>query len=225
MKTLFGGTDSQSTSSSGFSQLPKELQNAWKNLGTQATNILGNANSAAPMFTLPNLGTGAQSALDQIAKGFTPDANQLQSDINMQANPYDKSVIDTINREAAGEGSQLNSYYTNAGTMGSNRGALSANDIDLSRLQQIGTFKDQEFQNALNNALQVLPALRAQSAQGAVQGGLLTQGQQVQNQQAPVSALQALAQVTGVLPQSGGSTSQSTGSSQNGIFKSIGLFG
>lgn len=223
MKTLFGGSDQKSSSSSGFSQLPPELQQAWNNLGSQATNVLGDPQSAGAMFTPPPLSAGANSAISNIYKGFTPDSTQLQSDINMQTNPFDQSVIDTINRNATGEGSALSSYLTNTGTFGSNRGALSANDIDLSRLQQIGTFKNQEFQTALNNALNVLPQLRQQDAQGGLNAGLLQQQQQQQTNLAPVSALQALAQVTGVLPSNGGSVGSGSASQNNGIFKSIAL--
>lgn len=225
MKTLFGGSKQTSSSQSGFSQLPPEVQAAWSDLATQATKTLSPVNNSAGMFQLPGLSGGANNALQQIYKGFTPDANQLSSDINMQMNPFDDSVISTINREAGGKNSALSSYLSNAGQFGSNRGALGANDIDLTRLNQIGTFKQGQFQNSLSNALNVLPQLRAQSAQGALGAGQFEQGQAFQNQQSPVSALQALAKIIGVLPDNGGSTATSTGTASNGMFKPISLFG
>jgi hypothetical protein len=225
MKTLFGGSDQQSTSQgkSGFALLPKAIQDSFTNLATQSSNLLA-PNGGAPnasMFTLPSLNPNSSSALSQIAgQDFAITPDRLKSNIAMQTNPYDSSVIDTINREAQGQGSVLKSMLTDSGTFGSNRTALGANDIDLTRLNQIGTFKNAEFQNALNNALTVIPQNQAQSAEGSVQAGLTQQGQQMQNQQAPASALTLLAQLMGVLPQTGGSeqTGSSTASSQNGMF-------
>lgn len=216
-QTLFGGSSSktqqQATSSSGFSQLPPEIQQAFTQYGTQASNQF--ASPQTSLYTPMGQTSGETSALNTINKGFAPSASQIQSSVNEQTNPYDQSVIDTINREAAGQGSVLKSQLDAAGQFGSNRGALAANDIDLSRLQQIGGFKQGEFQTAMDNALKTIPALNQASALAQLQGGAFQRGLGLQTAQAPVSALSAYGTLLGVLPQSGGSTSQSSGSGQS----------
>lgn len=228
MKTLFGGSSSnqQATSASGFAQLPQPIQDSFTNLATQSGNLLapngGSPNSS--LFTLPSLNSSSNNALSQIQNqdfAITPDS--ISKNIAMQTNPYDDSVINSIERAQNGSLSQLNAYLTNAGQFGSNRGMLGASDIAQTAADQIGNFKNSEFQTALNNALTTIPQNQSQSAAGSVQAGQTQQQQQMQNQQAPVSALAALSQIMGILPTNGGSTSQSTGSSSanNGIFNSI----
>jgi hypothetical protein len=215
-QTLFGGssgkTQQQSTSQSGFSQLPPEIQQAFTQYGTQATNQF--ANPQTSLYTPIGQTAGETTALNTINQGFAPTADQIQSSVAEQTNPYDQSVIDTINRNAAGAGSVLDSQLSNAGQYGSNRAALGANDIDLSRLQQIGNFKNGEFQTAMNNALTTIPGLNQASAAAQLQGGAFQRGLGLQTAQAPVSALSAYGTLLGVLPQTGGSTSQSSGSGQ-----------
>lgn len=230
MKTLFGGSSSgsQQTATSGFGELPKAIQDSFTNLATQSSNTLapngGSPNSS--LFTLPSLNPSSSNALSQIQNqdfAITPDS--ISKNIAMQTNPYDDSVINSIERAQNGSLSQLNSYLTNAGQFGSNRGMLGASDIAQTAADQIGSFKNSEFQTALNNALTTIPQNQSQSAAGSVQAGQTQQQQQMQNQQAPVSALAALSQIMGILPTNGGSTSQGTssGSSNGGIFKSIGI--
>lgn len=231
MKSVFGGgSDSKSTAQSGFALLPSELQDVWKTYGSQITNLFGKNSatgytSVADMFLPSKITDSEQGAINQINAGSAPTAQSIQSDIAMQTNPFDKSVIDTINREAAGQGSQLRSMLTSAGQYGSNRGALGANDIDLTRLNQIGTFKQNQFNTALNNALTTLPAARAASAQNILNTGDYLRNLQGQTTQAPYTALSKFAGLLGVVPQSGGSTQTSTASSSNGMFAPIKLFG
>ena len=214
MKALFGGSDSsgQQSSRNGFALLPPELQQAWKQYGTQVTGQFASPQAGA--FTPMPQTAGETSAISAINKGFTPDQTQLN----------------TINREAAGQGSVLNSALSRAGQFGSNRASLGANDIDLTRLNQIGSFKNQEFQQAMQNALTTLPQLRAQSAQAQLSGGAVEAAKtkaelDLQTKQAPISALQAFGQLVGVLPQSGGGESQGSSKSntQNGMFAPIAL--
>ena len=98
MKDLFGGSDSsgQQSSRNGFALLPPELQQAWKQYGTQVTGQFASPQAGA--FTPMPQTAGETSAISAINKGFTPDQTQLNSDIAMQQNPFDSSVIDTINR-------------------------------------------------------------------------------------------------------------------------------
>ena len=133
-------------------------------------------------------------------------------------NPYNQSVINQIENAQNGQESQLSQYLTQAGQFGSNRGMLGASDISNQAANQIGSFLGNQYNTSLQNALTTIPQNNAQSAQGAVSGGQLQQSQALQNQQAPVSALAALSQIFGILPQSGGSTGTSSGSSSAGIF-------
>lgn len=210
MQDLFGGSQSSGSSSSqsGFALLPPELQQAWKQYGSQVSNQFATPQTSA--FTPIPQTAGENSALSAINKGFTPDQTQLNSDINMQMNPYDDAVIGTINREANGQGSVLNSALSKAGQFGSNRAALGANDIDLTRLNQIGSFKNNEFNTALDNALKTLPQQRMQDANAQLAGGGFQRNLALQTGQAPINALAAYGKLVGVLPQSGGANSESS---------------
>lgn len=208
----FGSNSSKSTQE-GFGGLPPEIQNAFKGLATGVSGFLpqNNPNSAS-MFTPLAQTEGETQALSAINRGFAPDAAQLQSDINMQTNPFDNSVINTINREAQGQGSVLNSQLSKVGQFGSNRAALGANDIDITRQNQIGSFKQNQYNTALNNALTTLPSLRNQDATAQFQGGQFQRDLSGQTQQAPLNALGQISKILGVLPQnSGQGTSKSSG--------------
>lgn len=207
-----GEQGSSQSSQQGFRDLPPEIQDAFKSLATQAQSYTkstaGNVNRfLTPQSPLTTQGYGA------ISQGFAPNAQQYNSDIAMQQNPYDKYVIGEINRQAGGQNSVLQQNTNAAGQFGSNRQFLGANDIDLSRMNQIGQFQQQGFANASNNALNVLPQLRAGSAQAQVQAGQQQQQYGAQQQQAPLNALAAISSILGVLPtNSGQSQGESSGS-------------
>lgn len=221
---LFGGSSSSSSGSSqntsGFSLLPQSIQNAYSNYGTAVNNQLPNATSA---YTPIPQTAGETQAYNAINKGFTPDQSQLNSDISMQANPYDSSVIDTINRQAGGDFSILKQSLDQSGQFGSNRQNLGANDIDLSRLNQIGTFKQNEFNTQLQNALTTLPALRQQDASAQLAAGANQRQLALQQSSAPITGLQQVGAALGILPTSGGS--QGTSAQQSDSQSSKGIFG
>jgi hypothetical protein len=209
-----GGGGSQQQSTQGFRDLPPEIQNAFKSLATEAQGFLPSENPAsAAMFTPSALTAGEQGAIGATNAGFTPTAASLGSDIAMQMNPYDSYVIDEINRQSQGENSILQQNMGAAGQFGSNRQMLGANDIDLSRLNQIGTFKQAGYNTALGNAMNVLPQQRASDAQAQLAVGSMQRGLNTQTQQAPVNALAAISSILGVLPTNSG---QSSGSSSTG---------
>jgi hypothetical protein len=227
VQDLFGGSSEKSQGSSGFALLPKEIQDAFKKLASAGTSTLlpgGTPNASA--FNLPNLNPASTSALSQIQnQDFAVTPESIKSNVNAQMNPYNDSVISQIERAQNGKLSQLNSYLTSTGTYGSNRGELGANDISQSAADQVGSFLSNQFNTNLNNAISVIPTVNAQSAAGSVSAGQTQQQQTLQNQQAPISALQALAQIMGVLPQTGGSQQSGSGTSSKGIFSSIPLLG
>ncbi len=223
MKTLMGSPSSSSSSSGGFNQLPDEIKKAFMSLGSEAQKFIGDAGYKA--FTPIGETDAEKRALEMINKGFTPTQESLNSDIQMQMNPYDSYVIDEINRQAGGQYSVLKQAMNQAGQFGSNRQMLGANDIDLTRLGQIGQFKQSQFNNSLQNALNALPQSRRQDAAGMMGGGEFQRNLGLQTSTAPIQALQALAQVLGVLPKQEGSTTSTTKGASGGLLGSLGAIG
>ncbi len=220
---LFGGaqSSSQNQSTSGFSLLPQSIQNSYTGYADLLNKQIANPSGVTQAFTPTPFTTAQNTAIGNVNNGFAPTQSSINSDIAMQTNPFDQSVIDTINRQSGGDYSILKQAQNAAGQSGSNRGMLGANDIDLTRLNQIGSFKQNEFQQALQNALTTLPNARATDAANQLNVGAQVQGLQDKTNQAPFTGMQALASLLGILPTNGGS--QSSGSSESS--QSKGLFG
>lgn len=215
---ISGGGGSQGSSqqaTQGFADLPPEIQNVFKSLATTAQNYFPGNSSYNPAAFTPQTSPLTTQGNAAIAQGFTPTQSSINSDIAMQQNPYDKYVIDEINRQSQGQSSALQQQLNSAGQFGSNRAFLGANDIDLSRLNQIGQFQQGQYNTDLNNALTTLPSLRANTAQAQLQAGQAQQNLGMQQAQAPVSGLAAISQILGVLPTN---SSQSSGSSSGSNF-------
>lgn len=219
-QSIFGGSKSTSSSESGFKLLPKEIQDAFLNYSKQLTGAFddGAAIEAFRPIDVTDIGKKAISAFD---RGFTPDQEQYQKDIAMQENPYNQYVIDEINRQAGGDYSVFKTALKEAGQMGSNRSILGANDIDLSRMNQIGAFKQDQFNRMSDNALKVLPESRYKDAAAQLNVDDFYRQLDLQRKQAPFAALTAFGQGLGFLPQSGGSTSTSKSVTQTGALNSI----
>lgn len=227
-QTLFGGSkgqqQSESTSSSGFSQLPPEIQQAFTQYAQQASNQFATPQSSA--YAPGPLTPGETSALSTINAGFAPTAGQITNSVNEQINPYNTDVENLIQQQAYGADSALNSELSAAGqNNASNRATLGYNNIANMQASTLGSLLQPEYQTALQNALTTLPQLNEQSALAQLQGGQFQQGLNLQNLQAPVSALSAYGSLLGVLPQTGGSTSQSTGSGTSSSTGNGGIFG
>lgn len=204
-----GGSKQSSSSTSGYAALPPQLQAIFNQLGMAVGQYTNPNNPGVTDRFTPLAQTADETAaFDKMRQGFAPNAQSIGSDIAMQQNPFDQYVIDGINREATGQNSILGQNLTKAGQFGSNRGMLGANDIDLSRLQQIGQFKQGGFNTAMNNALTTLPQARANDAQGLLGIGGFQRDLASGTNLAPVSALQA---GTGMInPFTAGGTSTST---------------
>lgn len=227
-QTLFGGSSgqqqSQSTSNSGFSQLPPQIQQAFTQYATQAGNQFATPQTAA--YAPGPLTSGETTALNTINAGFTPTQDQINSSVSEQMNPYNTDVMNQIQQQAYGADSALNSELSAAGQNNtSNRATLGYNNIANQQAATLGSILQPQFQTAMNNALTTIPGLNQQSALAQLQGGQFQQGLNLQNLQAPVSALSAYGSLLGVLPQTGGSTSQSTGSGSSSSTGGGGIFG
>lgn len=215
--TSNGSSNQQSTS--GFQALSPEIQNVFNTLATQAGSYLNggsNAGSTSSMFTPLAQTSGETSAIDTINNNLNPSASNIASSIAMQQNPYDNSVINTYNQQANGQQSNLNQQLSAAGQFGSNRAALGANDIDMTRLNNIGTFQQSEFNNQLNNALTTIPQANLTAANAQLSAGGFQRSLAGQTAQAPITGLQSIAQLLGVLPTSSGTSSGSSNQNSDG---------
>lgn len=210
MSGLFGGSKSQSKS--GYSALPKNLKESFGPLGVAIGQYTDpNREGVTEMFTPMGMTGDESAAFDMMRGGFTPTAQSLQSDISMQMNPYNQFVIDEINRQSGGQYSLLNQALSGVGQLGSNRQLLGANDIDLSRTNQIGGFLQGQYNTALNNAMTVMPGLRQQDASNLMGIGGFQRGLDTQTRQAPISALQAGTGMLGPFMSGGTSTQKQSG--------------
>ena len=216
---LGGGGGGGGSSQSGYSALPKALKDAFNPLGIAVGQYTNPANAGVKEMFTPLAQTADETAaMQRIRQGFTPTAESLKSDISMLMNPFDQSVIDVINREGQGQYSALKQAMTQAGQLGSNRSMLGANDIDLSRMQQIGTFKQNQYNQALNQIFDKLVPQRAADAQGMLGIGSFERGLDTATKQAPISALQSGTSM--IAPFVSGGTSTSTGA--NNTLSNIG---
>lgn len=218
---LGGGQQSSGSSSgtfkSGFASLPKELQKPYTQYGTQLSDAFANN----PVQT-PNADQTQGFNLARQGVAATPES--LQRDLSMLMNPYDQYVINDINREATGQNSLVNQYATQAGQQGSNRSFLGTSDVEQNRLNNIGKFRQDQYNTSVNNILGPL----AQARQGDI-SSLLNIGQQQQDM--PYNNLQKYAELLGVVPngtnltQTGGTTSGSQGNSFGNVLGNLGSIG
>lgn len=220
---LGGGSQSQASNSSqsGFGLLPQSIQNAYTSYGTDISNQLPNV--TADYTPLPQT-AGETQAYNAINQGFTPNQTQLNSDIAMQQNPYNSSVLNQIQQQAYGANSALNSATSAAGQYGSNRQALGSNDIANTQANTIGSILGTQYNTELQNALTTLPQSRATDAGLQLSAGANQRALAGQTSAAPITGLQQIGSALGILPSSGGSTSSGQSSSSqsgNGTFGNL----
>lgn len=207
---------SQQQSTSGFQALSPQIQGVFNTLATQAGQYLSggsNSGQTAGMYTPLAQTAGETSAINTINNNLAPTAANVSANMALQQNPWDSSVINQYNQQANGQQSNLNQQLSAAGQFGSNRAALGANDIDMSRLNNIGAFQQGEFNTQMNNALTTIPQSQLQQANAALSAGGFQRSLAGQTAQAPITGLQSIAQILGILPTNSG---QSTGSSSSG---------
>lgn len=199
---LFGGSSKTTIPATGYYALPGDLQEQYKNFYSAIPGATSSAN-----FTLPDFNQDQQSAFSMVRGAANPTASSISQLLSAYMNPYNDSVISEINRQGQGQNSLLQRALNQAGQLGSNRGLLSANDIDLTRQNLIGSFLQSQFNNALQTGL----GQQQQGIQNLLGIGNQQQQQQYTNQLAPYQGLQAqqgLLQPT--VNYIGGSTPQQT---------------
>lgn len=209
-----GSSTSQGSSSSGFALLPPEIQKAFTQYGSQVTDLFGGGN-AASMF-MPMAQTADETKAFNMARtGIAPTEESLRRDLTMLMNPYDDHVINEINRQATGANSLVNQAATQAGQQGSNRSFLGTSDVEQNRLNNVGLFRQSQYQNAIDNILGPLAGLRQQDISNLMGIGSFQRGLDLATRQAPFTALQGYGGLLGALPQSGGSTQQQSSNSES----------
>lgn len=217
-----GSTQQQSQSTQGFQALSPQIQQVFNTLASQAGNYLqggSQSGSTTGMYTPIPQTSGETQAINTINQGFNPNQSQLNSSINEQMNPYNQDVINQINKQAYGQNSVLQGQLASQGQFGSNRAALGANDIAGTQASEIGSLLNPEYNTAVNNALTTIPGLNEASSAAQLQGGQFQRNLGLQTSQAPVTALQSIAQILGILPtNSGQSTSSGSGNTTSGQF-------
>ncbi len=133
MQALFGGSSGsqQSSSASGYSALPSQLQTPFNALGTQVGALTNPSNpGVTQMFTPSAMTPGENTAAANINAGFAPTASSINTDMNMQMNPYMSSVIGGVDQNAQAADSVFNQSLANAGVgPDSNTSILGANNI------------------------------------------------------------------------------------------------
>lgn len=225
MKALFGGysQSSSSTNNSGFSALPAALQQAFTNMGTSVDQYTNPSNPGVTAAFTPMPQTTAETgAINSINNGLgVPTADSINSDVAMQMNPYNSSVISQLDNQAQGNFSILKQALTQAGQNGSDREALGANDIDMQNNNQINSFLGGEYNTALQNALTTIPQAQVANAQNVMSAGAFQRALALQTAQAPVTALQAGTSMLSPFVTGGTSTSTGSGSSTGGIIPAL----
>lgn len=196
---LGGGQQSKSSASygSGFSMLPKEITDAYKNYGSAINAQIPNLTAA---YT-PLGQTGDETeAFNRIRQGFAPTEDSIRSDVSMLMNPFDDFVLGDVNRAAGSDYSILKQDLNSAGQLGSNRQRLGANDIEQTRLGTIGKLRQGQYNTALDQVLNNIIPQRQNDAQGLLGIGNFQRDLAGQTSQAPITGLQQLASALGILP-------------------------
>lgn len=194
---LLGGGGGSQTSTTGdptFLKAQKNLTAAMLPYIPRDRNADPNQKQRVIDMWTPLAQTADESqAFDMMRQGFTPNQETLNADIDMMMNPFDNYVIDEINRQAMGDKSILDQVMTAAGQLGSNRQMFGAGDIERNRLREIGLFKQDQYNTALDAALNRLPSLRQQDALNLAGIGEFQRALDRETKIAPINAINALA--------------------------------
>lgn len=174
---------------SGFYALPTAYKQSYGDILGKINTLTGQNNSSA--FTPMAQTSDETTAFNRIRQGLTPTTESLQADISMLTNPFDSYVIDEMNRQAAGKNSLVNQNASRAGQIGSNRSFLGTSDIEQNRLNNIGQFKQSQYNNAIQTALGQLAGLKQQDISNLMGVGSFQRGLDSATKQAPYAEASA----------------------------------
>ncbi len=230
-----GAGGQQNTGASGYNALPASAQNAYNGMATNASNlILGNPAAGAAMYTPIPLTAGEQTAR-QLSQPMTQQGVADMSATYM--NPFTNSLMQTIANNTQGQNSVYQGQVSGSGFAPgtTNRDFLNEGYLQGQEQLAMGNTLAGQYQNSLNTGLtQQQLEIQNLTNQGAMQRQL-----GLQTAQAPMTALQALGQTTGLIPAtttSQGTTTPNTGTQAaslaqtattlgNSLFGSGGFFG
>lgn len=213
---LLGGASSGKSggsSVSGFGALPKELQAPYLQYGNQLNTQFKDPAANNAMYT-PMAQTGDETQAFNMARAGLINPEQFNQDIAMQMNPFDEYVVNDINRQSQGQNSLVNQAATQAGQQGSNRSFLGSSDVEQNRLNSIGTFRQGQYNTAVNNALGPLANMRQTDIENLLGVGAFQRGLDTQTKQAPINALQGYGNLLGPIGAAAGSQQSNTSTQQ-----------
>lgn len=198
LSKLFGSAGG-SESASGYGAMSPAGQGAY-NVFAQNLNRYLAPDTEAYRFTPQGVSGDEQQAFEMMRRGVTPES--LGQDMSMLMNPFDQYVVGDINRAATDDYSILKQALSEAGQVGSNRQILGASDIEQNRQNQIGRFRQDQYNRALDTSLGRLADLRSGQAQDLMGIGGFMRNLDLQTKQAPINALMQMGQGLAMLPQS-----------------------
>ena len=140
-KKLFGGSSSAQGSSnvSGYGALPAELQNYFKGMASQGSDIASNASQYFSPQGINNSETTASNMMQP---------ENFQSSISNYLNPFSNYITDAIDTGYQSQFGALKQQADEAGAFGGSRYRTSMGDLDQSRLSLIGQLMGGQFNNA-----------------------------------------------------------------------------
>lgn len=139
---LFGGSKSvnQSNNVSGYGALPAELQNYFKDIAAQGSDVVSNA----AQYFAPQ---GINSYEDIAGQMILPE--NFQAGIANYLNPFRDIITQDINKAYEGEFGALKQRADEAGAFGGSRYRQGQSDLERSRLDSIIAGLAGQFNNAV----------------------------------------------------------------------------
>lgn len=145
VKGLFGGSTSkqkntqQQSSVGGFSALPQDIQDKYRELIAPVQGVVENFQNYFKPVALGAEELKAQSMLNP---------KNIQSNIQQYLNPFQKFITESINKQFEAPQSALTQRASEAGAFGGSKYRSGQADLEKSRLDAIGGANAQQYNNA-----------------------------------------------------------------------------
>jgi len=145
VKGLFGGSSQKSSNASqqssvgGFSALPSDIQENYRELIKPISGIVDNFNDFFRPQDLGNEETQARGLLN-------PD--NIEASLQKYLNPFQNFITDNINKQFEAPQSMLTARASEAGAFGGSRFRSGQADLEKARLDAIGGANAQQYNNA-----------------------------------------------------------------------------
>lgn len=194
-KTLFGSpSKSRSESFSAFQGLPGEAQTAFKDIANTLQGFIPQAGSFSSPIDL--------TQQEQMA-GMMIDPANFGSSVGNYLNPFRDIITQDINEAFGDQSSAFRSRASEAGAFGSSRMREGEADLERARMDAIARAQADQFNMAANQQQQGILNLLG--------FGGLQRNIDLQQSLAPLTDLQTMSQILGIIPTSGSSLSTSRG--------------